>query len=99
MSLNSQLLTRIADLKKLCYDEGDSYSEESLKDLLSFWDINNFTLQYPSLVVTPEGNFRASWKEDNYSMSIEFTGNEKLKIVIRTVDRFFSFITRTPEIN
>lgn len=96
MTINSQLLARIADLKKLCYDEGDSYSEDSLEDLLSFWKINGFMLRIPSLVVTPEGNFRATWKEDNNTLYIEFLGKEKIKTTIRTTNSFFSFISRIP---
>lgn len=99
MTINSQLLARIADLQDICREEGDDYSEESLKDLMSFWKINSFMLRLPSLVLTPGGNFRAIWKEVDNNLAIEFLGNEKVKTTIRTVNSFFAFITRTPEDN
>ena len=92
MATNSQLLAeRISCLQKMCYDEGELCDEESLKDLLSFLEIND-TMPIPSLVVTPPGYFRATWKDTNEEgkLSIEFLGNYQLRFVVRMSDNIFS---------
>lgn len=92
MSINSSALERISFLQKICHDEGELCDGESLKDLLSFLEIND-TMPIPSLVVSPSGNFKTTWKDNEYEnerFSIEFLGNNKLKIMVRTSHKIFS---------
>lgn len=93
MAINPTLLKRIAFLERICHDEAEPCEKESLYDILSFLEIND-NMPTPSLVVTPSGHFRATWKDNEYDndrFSIEFLGDDQLKFVVRMSDNIFSF--------
>lgn len=91
MAINPTLLKRIAFLERICNDESEPCKKESLQDILSFLEIND-NMPTPSLVVTPPGYFRATWKDTNEEgkLSIEFLGNDQLRFVVRMSDNIFS---------
>lgn len=93
MNINPKLLERIADLQELALEEGELCREESLKDLLTFLE-TNVKMNLPSLVLTPPGNFRATWGDNDNLLgrySLEFLGGEKFNLVARSVNNVFSF--------
>ena len=96
--ITDNVISRITELKRICYDEGDIYSEDSLKDLLSFLETN--TIIKPNLVVTPAGNFRSTWKDEYYSQfSIEFFGSGIMLNTVRFYGKIFSFRSKILEDN
>lgn len=89
LTYGSRLASRLRHLVEIAeeeYPEQSSLSPKSLSDFVVFL-IPHSSLRYPSVVLTPDGNIRARWKNGgNRQFSVEFLGDEDIRFVLISPD-------------
>jgi len=80
--------TRIESLLEAFQQDssGVAASVKSLQSLLTFLEAHP-SLKYPSLTLTPSGDFYASWKENRtHVFSVQFLDNSQVRFVVLRVE-------------
>jgi hypothetical protein len=78
----SDVAHRLSMLRSISLEEQTELSVNSVEQFVRFLT-SRPRLNWPSLIITPQGNVRASWSpEDNKHFAIEFLGGQEVRFVV-----------------